>query len=339
MAANRAWLLNSRPGADGMVPGNFRLETVPLPEIGSGEVLLRSDMVSVDPYMRGRMDEIKGPNYVPQFELGQPISGVVGSTVVASKHPDFKEGDVVVGSQPWQQFNKSDGTGLRKCDTSSVPVEKYMSVLGYSGLSSYLPITQIAAPKAGETAYVSAAAGAVGSVACQVLRKLGCRVVGSAGSREKVEYLASLGITAFNYKEGSIAENLDKHFPDGIDIYFDNVGGEMLEAVLDRMKDFGRIVACGMISQYDVPAEQRYGVKNLFRVVTRRLKFQGYIMSDWAGNAEVMGEANRTLREWVEQGQLVTRETFLDGFESLPTAFIGLLKGENLGKMLVRCGP
>lgn len=321
-----------------MTVENFKKASLPMPELNDGEVLLKATLISVDPYMRGMMDVPRGKSYfVAPFALDESPSGGVGSTVVASRNPDFKEGDVVQGYHPWQRYFKSNGEGLQKCDISAAPLEKHMSSLMYSGMSAYLPIVHIAVPKPGETAFVSGAAGAVGSMACQILKKFGCKVVGSAGSAEKVAFVEQLGVKCFNYKAGAIADSLAQFCPDGIDIYFDNVGGEMLEAVLTQMNDFGRIIACGMISQYDKQPEDRYGVKNLFLVVSKRLKMQGFIMGDWQKQPEVYAEAKKALQDMVTAGEVQTTETILEGFDRVPEALLGLFRGNNLGKMLVRC--
>lgn len=318
-----------------MVAENFKLAEVPMPEIEDGQILLKTLMISCDPYMRGRMDTGKSYFFEP-FQIDGPIFGGLMSVVVSSKNPEFAAGDTVSHFGAWQKFSKSDGAGLNKCDTSQIPVEAYMSSVGYSGLSSYLPIVHIGEPKEGDVAYVNAAAGAVGSMACQILKQMGCKVVGSAGSAEKVAYLEKIGVDAFNYKEGSLEEQLKAKCPDGIDIFFENVGGQHLEVVLDNMNNHGRIIACGMISQYDLPHEKRYGVKNLFQVVSKRLKMQGFIMGDYS--PAQMGMAVVALTKMVTNGEVQTEETILDGFEKAPEGFLGLFKGANIGKMLVRVG-
>jgi len=309
------------------------------PELNEGELLVRATHISVDPYMRGKMDDTAGQKtyFAGSFDIGRPMSGTVGGVVMASRADGIREGDTVKGFLPWQRFVNAKASELSLIDThdSKVPLEKWMSSAAYSGISSYLPILKIAEPKTGEVAFVSGAAGAVGSVACQVLLKMGCTVIGSAGTQEKVEWLRQLGIAAFNYKTDKTQEMLATHAPDGIDIYFDNVGGEVLEAVLEHMNNFGRIVACGMISQYDKPPEARYGVRNLFHIVGRRLKMQGFIMSDYS--AEERASAQETLCQWISNGDIKTTETILDGFDKVPDAFIGLFSGQNTGKMLVRC--
>ena len=338
---NQAWILVSRPGAQGMSQSNFELRGIPMPVPGEGQVLLRSIFISVDPYMRGRMDDLeamgKRSYFASSFALGEPPSGGVGSEVVESNHPDFSPGDVVTGSGPWQRFSVADGKSVSKCtNLERVPLEKQMSSANYSGLSSYLPIVHIGEPKAGETAYVSGAAGAVGSMACQILqKKFGCKVLGSVGSAEKVEYLRTLGIEAFNYNEKPVAEALPELCPDGVDIYFENVGGETLEATLENMNNHGRVIACGMISQYDLQFDERYGVKNLFYIVGKRLKMQGFIMSDWQGKERA--DAKAAVLDMIEKGEVQTTETIFEGFDKVPTAFCGLFTGANLGKALIRC--
>lgn len=303
---------------------------MPVPK--EGEVLLKSTYISVDPYMRGKMKG--GKSYSANFETGKPLYGYVAAEVVESKHPDFKTGDTIRGGLPWFKYVAVPAKMVQKIDTSIIPVEKHMSSANYSGLSSYLPIKYIGDPKEGEVAFVSGGAGAVGSCACQILKALGCKVVSCAGSNEKVEWLQRLGIQAFNYKEGKFSESLRKACPEGINIYFDNVGGPILDAVLPQMKDFGRVIMCGMISQYNKKPEELYGIKNLMHAITKRLKMQGYIVTDF--DVEKTKAAASQLIEWIRSGDLKTTETIIEGFEKIPEAFMGLFTGKNVGKMLVK---
>ena len=310
----------------------FRLVETTIPEPGDGEFLVHNLYMSVDPYMRGRMRDVK--SYVPPFQPGHVLDGGSVGRVVKSNHPDFKPGDHVVGAQGWREYYTSDGTGQRKVDPSLAPLSTYLGVLGMPGLTAYVGLLDIGRPKQGETLMVSAAAGAVGSVVGQIGKIKGCRVVGSAGSAEKVEHLTSdLGFdAAFNYKEVDLHESLSRTCPDGIDIYFENVGGEMLEAVLPRMRPHGRIPVCGMISQYN-NTEPAPGPKTIISIIPNRLLLQGFIVSD---SFDRLPEFTRDMAGWIQEGKIKYDETILDGIESAPRAFIGMLKGENTGKMLVK---
>jgi len=327
-------LLKKRPVGAPSVEETFEIQKVAKPSLSEdGQVLIRILMISVDPYMRGRMNDNKSYFTAP-FEVGKPLSGGVAAEVVESRSADLKPGDKVLGFLPWLKYLVVAANTLRKLDTSVVPLEKYLSSAGYSGLSSYLPIKYIAAPKAGETVFVTGGAGAVGSCACQIFFSYGCKVISCAGSAEKVKWLQDLGIEAFNYKECALEDALMKFCPKGIDIYWDNVGGEMLETTLNHMNNFGRVVCCGMISQYNKAPKDRYGIKNLFLVVTKRLKLQGFIMSDY--NEEQRVAATKELIRLICGGKLKTTETIMNGFEKVPEAFCGLFTGKNLGKMLVK---
>ncbi len=249
---------------------------------------------------------------------------------------DFRTGDLVHTVAPWRRQNAISSRAVRKLD-AAVPPEAYLGTLGGTGNAGYLPVVHIGQPKHGEVAFVSASAGATGLVAAQTLKLLGCSlVVGSAGSNDKVALLESLGIRAFNYKTEDTLAALQRLCPEGVDIYFDNVGGPTLESALEVMNDFGRIIACGQISQYDVPPERRYGVRNLFHVVAKRLTFRGYVTDPRSFTPEQFAEANSTLGSWLSSGELVDHSTVIDGFDSIPTAILGLFSGVNTGKMLVR---
>jgi NADPH-dependent curcumin reductase CurA len=305
-----------------------------VPDPADGELLIRNAYVSVDPYMRGRMNDVR--SYVPPFALGEPMTGGAVGQVVASRNDRFAEGTWVVHDLGWREAALSDGRGVRRVDPELGPLSTALGVLGMTGLTAYVGVVDIGGVQEGDTVFVSGAAGAVGSVAAQLARARGARVIGSAGSPEKVEWLRDLGLDGvFDYRETSTREALRELAPDGIDVYFDNVGGDTLEAAIGALRLHGRIVACGSISRYNA-TEALPGPRNLFMVVTKRLRMQGFIVSDHndripAFLAEVAPR--------VADGTLRYRETVVDGIERAPEAFIGMLEGANVGKMLVRVGP
>eukprot|EP00775_Hariotina_reticulata_P009113 gene9113-9282_t len=311
-------------------------------ELKEGQILVELLYLSVDPYMRGRMRNTKG-YFIGPFEPGKPVTGGGLGLVKASKAADFAQGDVISGLVPWSSFFVLDvqqqGGMLQKIDKSllgKVPLSYFLGAMGMPGLTAYAGIKKIAEPKQGEVAFVSAAAGAVGMVAGQLLKQVyGCKVIGSAGSDDKVAALRDLGFDyVFNYKTTSTGTALAEAAPDGIDIYFENVGGQTLEVAIDHCRDFARIVACGMISQYDMPDEKKYGVKNLFMVVTKRLKMQGYIVSDYS--AELGAEFATNMAEYVQQGKVKVTEHVTEGLENAGAAFVDMMAGGNLGKAIVK---
>ena len=316
------------------VPADFALAEVGLPDPGDGELLVRNAYVSVDPYMRGRMNDVK--SYVPPFALGEPLTGGAVGQVVASRNDRFPEGSWVVHELGWREAALSDGHGARLVDHSVAPVSTALGVLGMPGLTAFVGIADIGAVVEGETVFVSGAAGAVGSIAAQLARARGARVVGSAGTAEKVSWLDELGLEGtFDYTQARTREALRELAPDGVDVYFDNVGGETLEAAIGAMNRYGRIVACGAVSRYNA-TEAQPGPRNLFMVVTKRLRMQGFIVFDHYDRFPAFFEE---VRPRVADGSLRYRETVVDGIERAPEAFIGMLSGANVGKMLVRVGP
>lgn len=315
---------------------NFELAEVRIPEPRKGEVLVRNIYMSVDPYMRGRM--IDRPSYVPPFQIGEPLAGACVGQVVVSKIAMFQAGDYVSGAQGWREYYVSDGTALTKIDPHLAPIQTYLGALGMPGMTAYVGLLYIGQPKAGETVFVSAASGAVGAVVCQIAKIKGCRVIGSAGSREKVAWLMNEARIdgAFNYKEtGDLVAEVGNHCPNGIDVYYENVGGKHLEASLEHMNISGRIVMCGMISQYN-SIEPEPGPRNLFYVTTKRLTVQGFIVSD---HLDRRSQFLKDMSQWIAEGKIRWRETIIAGIENAPKAFIALFKGENFGKMLVKIGP
>jgi NADPH-dependent curcumin reductase CurA len=316
------------------VPSDFDLVEVELGEPADGEILVRNAYVSVDPYMRGRMNDAR--SYLPPFALGEPLTGGAVGQVVASRHDRWEEGAWVVHQLGWREAALSDGRGVRPVDPSLAPVSTALGVLGMPGLTAYVGIADIGEVGAGDTVFVSGAAGAVGSIAAQLARLRGARVLGSAGTPEKVAWLEELGLDgAFDYREAPTRQALRDLAPDGIDVYFDNVGGETLEAAIGALRRNGRIVACGAISRYNA-AEAPPGPRNLFMVVTKRLRMQGFIVFDHHDRYPAFLEE---VAPRVADGTIVHRESVVDGIERAPEAFIGMLEGANLGKMLVRVGP
>jgi NADPH-dependent curcumin reductase CurA len=308
---------------------DFELRDVEEREPAEGEVLVRNVFVSVDPYMRSRMTGIR--TYVGPYDVGSPIDGAAVGRVLASRFDGLAEGDWVSSMLGWRESGVVEGKRLRKLDPSFAPPSCSLGVLGMPGFTAWVGLVDIGGVREGETIYVSGAAGAVGSAAAQLAKLKGLRVLGSAGSEEKVAWLRSLGIEAFDYRRTPVKEAL----ADGIDVYFDNVGGEQLEAALTALRPFGRVIACGSISRYnDVRAE--HGPRNLGFIVTKRLRIQGFIVTD---HTERFGEFIREVGPWVADGTVAYRETVLEGIENIPTAFAGLFRGDNTGKMLVRVAP
>ena len=295
----------------------------------AGDVLVRNVLVSVDPYMRSRMSGIR--TYVGPYDLGDVVTGGAVGRVVESRHDGFLEGDWVLSMLGWCEQGLAAGDSLRKLDPSLAPPATALGVLGMPGLTAWVGLTVIGEVQAGETIYVSGAAGAVGSIAAQLAKLRGLRVLGSAGGGEKTAWLRSLGIEAFDYRETAPSDAL----ADGIDVYFDNVGGAQLEAALAALRPFGRVIACGQIARYnDERAEP--GPRTIGYLVTKRLKLQGFIVSD---HFSLFPQFAAEVGPLVADGSIVCRETVLEGIERVPEAFAGLFRGDNVGKMLVRVGP
>jgi len=322
--------LASRP--KGIPAANdFTLVRTELEPLQGREVLVRNLFMSVDPYMRGRMNE--GKSYVPPFEIGKPLEGGAVGDVIESRAPEFQPGDVVVSNFGWREYFIASPKALYRVSREHQPLSVYLGALGMTGLTAWAGLTMMDV-KQGDVVFISGAAGAVGNVAGQLAKLRGCRVIGSAGSPEKVKFLTEeCGFdAAFNYKSGPIMEQLKREAPDGIDVYFDNVGGETLEAALSALRLHGRIIACGSIAMYN--AEQpRPGPSNLFHMVTKRLTMKGFIVSDWwSRRAEFESEAGA----YYQAGKLKNHETVADGIDHAVDAFIGLFHGQNTGKMVVK---
>lgn len=319
-------LLKSRPeGAPG--EDNFEIVESPVPEVGEGGVLRRTLWLSVDPYMRARMSTAK--SYAAPANVGEPMVGGTVSEVVASNNPRFAPGDIVAGFDGWQSYAVSDGKGLRKLDPSQAPPSYALGVLGMPGLTAYVALLDIGKPKEGETVVVSAAAGAVGSIAGQIAKVKGCRVIGLAGSDAKCDYvIRELGFDeCINYKTADLKTAL----PNGIDVYVDNVGGAILEAVLRKLNVFARIPLVGLISQYN-DAKPQPG-PNLGPLLASRATMRGMIVTD---HTDRFPDFIRDMSGWVKEGKVKLREDVIEGIENTPRAFLGLFSGENVGKRIVK---
>src|SRR3989441_11936085 len=325
---NRRVVLASRPqGA--VSEDNFRIESGPLPRCGDGEVLVRNLWLSLDPYMRGRMSDAK--SYVKGVDIGDVMVGQTVGEILESKNDKIKKGDKVLTQLGWQLYGCTKD--VNRIDGSRAPLTYYLGVLGMPGMTAYLGLKEIGSPKPGETVVVSAASGAVGSVVGQLAKRWGCRAVGIAGGREKCDYVKNeLGFDAcLDYKAGALREDVKEACPKGVDVYFDNVGGEIFDLLLTRMNLFGRIVVCGTISDYN--ATEPYRVKNLRAVLVNRLKLQGMIVFDWKDR---YGEALKALGGYYAEGKLKYRESVVQGLENAPRGLVDLLNGKNFGKQLVK---
>jgi NADPH-dependent curcumin reductase CurA len=314
---------------------NFEMAEFELGDLGSGDVLVRNIFMSVDPYMRGRMNDVK--SYVPPFELGEALQGGAVGEVIESNAETIKVGDVVLHNFGWRDLAAGPAKLFQKVDPSAAPLSHYLGILGLTGLTAYAGLVEVAGFTPSDIVFVSGAAGAVGSAVGQMARLLGAqRVIGSAGSDEKVELLVGeLGFdAAFNYHSGRVSTLLADAAPDGIDVYFDNVGGEHLEAAINALRNFGRIAACGSVSNYNA-TEPAPGPRNLGYVVGKRLTMRGFIVGD---HVNLQPEFANRVSTWIQEGALHVSETVIDGLENAPDAFIGLLRGENVGKMIVQVG-
>lgn len=309
---------------------DFALVEVDLADPADGQVLVENLYLSVDPYMRGRMTDRK--SYTPPFEVGAALEGGAIGRVVQSRSSDLAEGDVVRHMHGWRAHALDDARAFRTVDPDAAPLPAYLGILGMPGMTAYVGLLDIGQAKEGETVFVSGAAGAVGSTVGQIARIIGCRVVGSAGSPEKIAYLRDeLGFDeAFDYRQTPVADALDALCPDGIDVYFENVGGDHLAAALPRMRTFGRIAVCGLISQYNL-TEPEPGPP-LWPLIRDRITMRGFLVRDHGDRA---GDFFRDMSGWLASGQVRERETIVTGLDAMPSAFIGLFTGDNIGKMVV----
>jgi NADPH-dependent curcumin reductase CurA len=338
MHQNRRFLLASRPHGE-PTADNFRLETVPTPQPAAGQVLLRTVYLSLDPYMRGRMSD--APSYAPPVQIGEAMVGGTVSRVVTSQHPDFKPGDWVLGYDGWQDYALSDGSDLRNLGPHLAHPTRLLGVLGMPGFTAYMGLTEIGQPKPGETLVVAAASGAVGSVVGQVAKLKGCRVVGVAGGKEKCRYVVEeLGFDAcIDHRAPNFAAQLAAACPQGIDIYYENVGGAVFDAVIPLLNTQARIPVCGIIAHYNatnLPAGPDRLPMLQGLILRKRIRMQGFIIFD--DFAEGFDEFLRQMSGWIEQGKIKFREDLVDGLENAPQAFIGLLQGKNFGKLVIRVG-
>ena len=317
-------------------PDDFELAETTVPSPTTGQVQVRNIYMSVDPYMRGRM--VERESYVPPFQIGQPLSGGAVGQVVASENPNFRPGDYVSNFSGWQEWFVTGGNELQKIDPAMGPIQAFLGALGMPGLTAWAGLLKVGELKDGERVFVSAASGAVGAIVCQIAKNKGCYVVGSAGSDEKCAWLekeARVDRTINYRKAGDLTKAVREALPEGIDVYFENVGGAHLDAALANMRMHGRIAVCGMIEQYNATSLPP-GPANFINVLPMRLTIRGFIVSDYMN---LTPHFLRDMSEWRKAGKMTWRETVVEGIERAPEAFIGLFKGENFGKMLVKIGP
>ena len=313
---------------------NFEFATVELPAPGAGEVQVKNLWMTVDPYMRGRMNDVK--SYAPPFQLGKAMDGGAIGEVTVSNDPALKAGDLVQSGFGWREGFNAPAGAVQKLDPGALPVQAFLGAAGMPGLTAYAGLLKIAALKDGDVVFVSGAAGAVGAMVCQIAKAKGHTVIGSAGGAEKVAWLTSIGVDrVIDYKaEGDLNAALAAAAPDGIDVYFDNVGGAHLEAALNNARMFARFAICGMISIYNATRPEP-GPPNLAQLIGRNIRMEGFIVSHHFG---MMPQFIADLTKWVAEGKVSWKETVFEGIDKAPDAFIGLFKGENLGKMLVKLG-
>jgi NADPH-dependent curcumin reductase CurA len=327
---NTQVLLAQRPKGE-PTPDDFKIVETDLPNVGQGEFLVRNHYLSLDPYMRGRMNDQK--SYAPPLALGDVMVGATVGEVTASNHPKFQPGDMVTGDFGWQVYAISDGANVQKIVDKDLPASLYLGVLGMTGVTAYVGLLDIGQPKVGETVVVTAASGAVGSVVGQIARIKGCHVVGIAGGPEKCRYVVDeLEMDAcVDYKADNLWKDLKAACPEGIDVCFENVGGPIFDTILFQINPFARIALCGLVSQYN--ATQAYRMKSMASVLVNRARLQGFIVSD---HIQRWPQAIKDLSQWVREGRIKYRESVVQGLENAPEAFIGLLKGKNFGKQLIK---
>jgi NADPH-dependent curcumin reductase CurA len=332
-ATHRRIVLASRP--QGMVSlENFRLEEVPVPTPGPGQILVRQIYQSLDPYMRGRMND--GPSYAPPVPVGGVMeAGGVGE-IVASQHPDWKVGDIVEGRLGWQEYVVPPYERLRRVNPKHGPISTANGVLGMPGMTAYFGLLDVGQPQPGDTVVVSAASGAVGAVVGQIARIMGCRVVGLVGSQAKADYIVNeLGFdAAINYRTENLMQALARECPRGIDVYFENVGGAIWDAVVEHLALGARVAVCGRIAEYNL-AEPELVPRNMRFFIPKRVRMQGFLVFDFASRHP---EATARMARWTKEGQIKYREDVVEGIENAPAAFLKLFSGENFGKLLVKVG-
>jgi len=337
MAQGKRIVLASRPVGEPKA-SDFRIENCPIPTPGPGQALLRTIWLSLDPYMRGRMSD--APSYAAPVPIGGVMEGGTVSEVIASNNPAFAKGDVVLSRAGWQTHALSDGQGLTKIDPKIAPVSTAVGVLGMPGMTAYTGLLEIGKPQPGETLVVAAASGAVGSAVGQIAKIKGARAVGVAGGKDKCDYVKNeLGFDdCLDHRDPELAAKLREACPKGIDVYFENVGGAVFEAVFPLLNPFARVPVCGLIAHYnDTDAKPPKWAASMMRaVLTKRLAIRGFIVSDFAARR---ADFLREMSGWVREGKVKYKEFVTEGLDSAPAAFIGLLKGANFGKQLVRVGP
>lgn len=329
---NKSILLKRRPVGTPTI-NDFTFSEIATPSIGEGEVLLKTLYVSVDPYLRGRMSDL--PSYIPPFKVGEAIQSGIIAEVIESNNEKYAVGDNVFGILDWSLYQKHPGKGIKKVDGNKLPLSTYLGVMGLTGLTAYVGLTQIGKPKTGETVVVSGASGAVGSTVGQIAKILGCRTVGICGSDEKAAMLKEKFHfdEAINYKTcGDMRKAIKTSCPKGVDIYFDNVGGEVSDAVHANLNQFARVAVCGAISNYN-DTENVTGPRVEYMLIKKSITMQGFICNDFS---DVFREALTNLGQWLQDGKLTYTETIIDGFDNIPNAFLGLFDGSNKGKMLVK---
>jgi NADPH-dependent curcumin reductase len=337
MPQGKRIVLASRPVGEPK-PSDFRIEEYPVPSPGDGQVLLRTIWLSLDPYMRGRMSD--AASYAAPVQVGAVMEGGTVSEVVASNDAAFRKGDVVLSRAGWQTHALSDGKGLNRIDPKLAPISTAVGVLGMPGMTAYTGLLEIGKPQPGETVVVAAASGAVGSAVGQIAKIKGARAIGIAGGRDKCDYVKrELGFDdCLDHRDPDLAAKLKDACPKGIDVYFENVGGAVFEAVFPLLNAFARVPVCGLIAHYnDTEAKPPKWAASLMRtVLTKRLTFRGFIVTDFAArHADFL----RDMSQWVREGKVKYKEFVTDGLDNAPAAFMGLLKGANFGKQLVRVGP
>jgi NADPH-dependent curcumin reductase CurA len=331
MTTSREIRLKSRPVGE-PTAANFELATVNLPDPGPGEVQVRNTWMTVDPYMRGRMNDMK--SYVPPFQIGEALQGGAVGEVIASNDAAFKPGELVQSFLGWREAFNAPAGMVQKLETHGLPPQAFLGAVGMPGLTAYAGLLKIAALKDGDVVFVSGAAGAVGQIVCQIAKIKGHTVIGSAGGAEKAAYLKEIGVDhVIDYKaERDLIAALGNAAPDGIDVYFDNVGGAHLEAALLNARPFARFALCGMISQYN-DTDLGPGVRGLIMAVGRQIRLEGFIVSS---HADLQPAFVKDMAAWIAEGKIKWKETVDEGVENAPTAFLKLFKGENIGKMLVK---
>ncbi|MCH7786105.1 MAG: NADP-dependent oxidoreductase [Chloroflexi bacterium] len=329
--SNRKITMKSRPMGYPQ-ESDFELVEEPIPQPREGEVLIRTIWLSLDPYMRGRMRDVQ--SYASPVAIGDVIVGGAVGRVVESRTPAFAVGDIVEGPLGWREYALSDGGNLRRVDPALGPLSTALGILGMPGMTAYFGLLSVCKPRPGDTVVVSAASGAVGQVVGQIAKLMGCRVVGTAGTPEKVDFIVNeLGFdVGINYKTDNVAEALASACPVGIDVYFDNVGGPVSDAVMENLADFARIAICGQISVYNTE-EPVMGPRNIRLLTTHQARMEGFLVTQFANRHE---EGRQRLAGWIREGKVKYKEDVVEGLENAPRAFIGMMRGENFGKLLIK---